>query len=54
VISGLGFGFFFCFFWLGVVFGNLECGGVSLSLKFFSFLVSRVIPDLWGLIPLVQ
>jgi len=42
VIRGLRFGFLFYFIWLGVVFGNLECGGVSVSLKFLSFLVSRV------------
>jgi hypothetical protein len=43
VISGLRFVlFFFGFVWFGVVFGNLECGGVSLSLKFLHFLVSRV------------
>jgi len=43
--------FFSCFFLggLGVVFGNLECGGVSLSLKFLSFLVSRV--RMWPFAP---
>lgn len=44
--------FFLVFFLgggLGVVFGNLECGGVSLSLKFLSFLVSRV--RMWPFAP---